>query len=103
MDKKELDAKYPNLYLASDCGAVWVKRDNRDAEAISYNFVEADLAAFNEEAGKAIQPRWFYCSRCKTAKMRVEFAYFYFAGSYCVDCMNSNLPHYHEAMRETYN
>lgn len=106
MSKTEYITKYENLYIHVIDGhwGIWVNRDGKDGEAICYHQpTEAELETMNAEAGKALQDGWFYCSRCHTAKPDTEFAYFYFAGKYCNDCKESNLPHYNEAMRESYN
>jgi hypothetical protein len=91
MRNQNLAEKYPNLYISADVRAVWVLRDGRDGEAMGYGtFVTKDLVRLNIEAGKAIQPGWFYCKGCGKAKPKSEYSFFYFAGNYCKDCADAD-------------
>jgi hypothetical protein len=103
MRNKVFMDQYPNLYISEDGHAVWVLRDGRDAESMGYEVTKADYSALNEEAGKALQEDWFYCSGCHTAKPRSEYSFFHFAGNYCKDCKEANPTRYVRAMSETYN
>jgi len=111
--KNKWEAKYPYLsfYIASDFlpHAIWVKREGRDAEAISY-IIQGDqpymqdiiLQHFNLEAKKAIQEGWFFCSNCNEAKLQSEYAYFHFAGSYCKECEAADPEAAERARNENY-
>jgi hypothetical protein len=104
MRDRELAEKYPNIYISEDMRAVWVCRDGRDAEAMRNGELTNELlASLNDEAAKAKQDGWFYCSKCHTAKPRSEYGFFYFAGNYCKDCQTANPDLYRRAMAETYN
>jgi len=106
MSKKEYITKYENLFIQviDEHWGVWVKRGGRSGESICYyKPTDAELEVMNAEAGKALQEKWFYCSRCKKAYPRTEYGYFYFAGSYCLKCKEERPDHYKMAMSESYN
>jgi len=106
MSKKEYITKYENLFIQviDEHWGVWVKRGGRSGESICYyKPTDAELEVMNAEAGKALQEKWFYCSRCKKAYPRTEYGYFYFAGSYCLKCKEERPDHYKMAMSERYN
>lgn len=89
--KQEYEAKYPNLFFGIYNGniAIWVKRNNRDAEYIAEGCSDDyDFTSMNEEAGKALAPGMMFCSECKRATPRSP--YFIFAGHYCEDCYNKS-------------
>ena len=83
-------AAYPNLYPGIDSDlqvrSLWVNRNGRDHESLDNSasgFSEEQLIVWNEEAGKALQDGWFFCSGHKRAEELKPGKWSYFAGNYC--------------------
>ena len=112
--KFEFQSKYPFLHPYINSGSLqisslWVERNGRDAESmplpedhVTWTYTEEEFKRHNEEARKANQKGWFYCSNCGMAKPESEYAYSHFAGKYCTKCKEEDPDSYKAAMNENY-
>lgn len=88
--------RFPNLYI-SEYG-IWIKRNWRDAEGTGIYFGQPELdnpdfgllIRLNEEACKAVQDDWFFCSKCNTAHPKTKFKGQVFSGFYCENCYENH-------------
>ena len=112
--EKEFQKIYPYLHPSADndgkIRSIWVERKGRDAEAMpspknreTWEYTEEEFVFLNEEARKANQEGWFFCTGCGVAKPDEEYSYFHFAGRYCLKCKEADLRAYREAINENYN
>lgn len=117
---------YPNLHFGAGSvdGAnclgsfsaapmsVWVSRDKNgiptDAEATGFSFmyppIESEHEELNQlqaEAEKAVQPGFFFCTKCRTAHPEKAFGGFHFAAKRCKSCATPDWKKM--AAKETYN
>jgi len=106
--------QYPDLWISCYPAkdgitlSVWVRRDNRDHEAIGNVSItdlnlRATLEGWQTESHIAKQGGWFFCSGHVAAEPRTEYGYFHFAGNYCKKYGEENPESKREATRETYN
>lgn len=85
---------YSNLYI-SDTGHIWVKYNNRDRESINYvikDIYNPDydvLDSINKKLANR-QEGDFWCNTCNDVRSREQYAFNYFAGYYCKDCLKSD-------------
>ena len=111
--KEDFQKKYPFLYPWVDhsekISGLWVSRNGWDAEAmppprdiVTRQYTEEELQFHNQQAMQANQKGWFYCSGCGRAKPESQYAYFHFAGSYCIECKDADMAAYKAAMLENY-
>lgn len=108
---QQLMILFPNLYfyVHGDEIGMWIRRDGKDGESVGHTTIDpgglhfAEIGKLNLKAGFARQDDWFWCSRCRDAKPRTEYGYFYFAGNYCKTCQVENPEHYKKAQAESYN
>lgn len=91
---KELEYRklYPNLVLYINqktlvISSLWVLRGGSGDEAIPLAGTATPkiLKEANEQAGKALQPGWFYCTGHGRAEEMKPGGYFHFAGKYCAE------------------
>ncbi len=113
--KRDLEEHYPDLHVLiseDQHGArvsVWVKRDGRDAEAITDLLYLHDLhlhpalRARQVEASLAKQPGCFFCSGHDLAEPVENYGYSHFAGKYCKTWAAEHPADREAAGRETYN
>jgi len=110
----ELMKQYPDLHIAAYPNrngikiSAWVKRADRDAEGIGSIGLLAlnlrdTLQDWQDEAQKAKQEGWFFCSGHNKAEPNTEYGYFYFAGKYCKQYGIEHPEHKSMAGRERYN
>ena len=84
----------------------WVKRGDQECEGMmSYanGMTWQQLEQAEELAEQANQEGMFYCSGCNKVKPKEQYAFFYFAGRYCLDCKLNDPAFYRRAMAEDYN
>lgn len=111
--KQQLMGIYPHLYLNAYAHrngltiSAWVNRNNKDVESIrsieitSLNLHET-LKQWNDEAQKAKQDGWFFCSGHLKAEPKTEYGYFHFAGQYCKRFGDENPTARKRAAQENY-
>jgi hypothetical protein len=110
--RQSLEKKFPNLviYISQDWllrpEVLWVKRNGRDAEAMvssSKGFTDEELAIWSMKATKALEKDYFFCAGHDEFEPRSNYAYYYFAGSYCKRWKEEHPGHYNRAKNENYN
>jgi len=107
---------YPYLYISVSSAhdgislSVWVKRDDRDAEAMSLPNSDLDasdihfnLFALNDQARRAKQDGWFYCTGHQRPEPKDEYGFFYFAARYCTRWGEEHPEVRTQAANERYN
>ena len=110
---KELMELYPNLYIAAHAHKdgisiwVWVKRNERDAESVGdLKLISAHfhlcLAGWQEEAKKACQEGWFFCTGHGRAEAVEHLEFHHFAGRFCKQWGDEHPEILDRALRETY-
>lgn len=108
--QKKYPFLHPGVFQDKRVSSLWVERNGRDAEAMpspknreTWEYTEEEFVFLNEEARKANQEGWFFCTGCGVAKPDEEYSYFHFAGRYCLKCKEADLRAYREAINENYN
>ena len=100
--RKQFTEWYPNLFPFID-GDMRVMKlyVNRPGHKETVG-PPKDLTKLNEEAGKAMQPGWFFCKFCRRGLPREKFCTSHFATQICTDCAPDHPNFIREAQEENY-
>jgi hypothetical protein len=101
--------RYPGLYfsIGDDLNptSAWVNRNGRDGTSIGLTWKELEprLNEINQEALKALQPGYFYCTNDHRTHPMSEYGYYWFASTYCKACEEADPAWSRSAHSQSYN